>query len=141
MTTAFPSCPNRWKTLYRAAILETNKSVLPQRVSEVKEAAREREIVCGNATPEVLSDHAVANTWWDPSSLPNWLTEQCYVEQIQPPLRGKKVREIGEAMQVSGPYAAFVRSGRRRPHPRHWRALAALAGFGNDEQLKRKSQG
>lgn len=77
---------------------------------------------------KVLSDHAVANTWWGPSSLPNWLTEQCYVEQIQPLLRGKKVREIAEAMQVSQPYAAFVRSGRRRPHPRHWEALAGLVG-------------
>jgi len=77
---------------------------------------------------KTISDHAVANTWWDPSSLPNWLTEQYYVEQIQPLLRGKKVREIAEAMQVSKPYAAFVRSGRRRPHPRHWRELAALVG-------------
>jgi len=77
---------------------------------------------------KTLSDHAVANSWWDPSSLPNWLTEQFYVEQIQPLLRGKKVREIAEAMHVSEPYAAFVRSGRRRPHPRHWQALAQLVG-------------
>jgi CRISPR-associated endonuclease Cas1 len=75
---------------------------------------------------KMLSDHAVANTWWDPSSLPSWLTQECYVEQIQPRLRGKKASEIAEAMQVSQPYAAFVRSGRRRPHPRHWQALAAL---------------
>jgi hypothetical protein len=54
---------------------------------------------------KALSDHAVANTWWDPSSLPSWLTEQFYVEQIQPLLKGKKVREIAEAMQVSQPYA------------------------------------
>jgi hypothetical protein len=77
---------------------------------------------------KVLSDHAVANTWWDQSSMPDWLTEQCYVEQIQPLLRGKKVREIAEAMQVSHPYAAFVRSGRKRPHPRHWVKLAASVG-------------
>jgi CRISPR-associated protein Cas1 len=77
---------------------------------------------------KALSDHAVANTWWDPSSLPSWLTEQFYVEQIQPLLKGKKVREIAEAMQVSQPYAAFVRSGRRRPHPRHWQVLAKLVG-------------
>lgn len=76
-----------------------------------------------------ISNHAVANTWWDSSSLPSWLTEQCYVEQIQPLLRGKKVREIAQAMHVSNPYAAFVRSGRRRPHPRHWQVLAKLAGF------------
>ena len=81
---------------------------------------------------KVLSDHAVANTWWDPSSLPNWLTQQCYTEQIQPLLRGKKVREIAEAMQVSQPYAAFIRSGRRRPHPRHWQVLAALVRVSPD---------
>ena len=73
-----------------------------------------------------ISDHAVANTWWDPKSLPSWLTKECYVQRIQPLLRGKKVREIAEAMQVSQPYAAFIRSGRRRPHPRHWENLAKL---------------
>lgn len=66
-----------------------------------------------------LSDHAVTNTWWEPSSLPSWLTEECYVQRIQPLLRGKRVREIASAMHVSEPYAALVRSGRRRPHPRH----------------------
>jgi CRISPR-associated protein Cas1 len=75
-----------------------------------------------------ISDHAVANTWWDPSSLPEGLNEDCYVQKIQPRLRLIKVREIAEAMQVSKPYAALVRAGRRRPHPRHWQALALLAG-------------
>ena len=77
---------------------------------------------------QTLSDHAVANSWWDPSGLRKWLTEKCYREQIQPRLRDKKIREIAEAMLVSEPYAALVRSGRRRPHPRHWKALAELAG-------------
>ena len=70
-------------------------------------------------------DHAVANTWWDSKSLPTWLTEECYVQRIQPLLRGKKVREIAQAMKVSQPYAAFIRSGRRRPHPRHSRPMSA----------------
>jgi CRISPR-associated endonuclease Cas1 len=77
---------------------------------------------------KVLSDHAVANTWWEQSAMPDWLTERFYVEQIQPLLRGKKVREIADAMQVSQAYAVFVRSGRRRSHPRHWQALALLVG-------------
>jgi len=64
----------------------------------------------------------------DKSSLPRWLTEECYVQRIQPLLAGKKVREIAEAMQVSKPYAAFIRSGKRRPHPRHWNTLAKLIG-------------
>jgi CRISPR-associated endonuclease Cas1 len=76
-----------------------------------------------------LSDHAVANTWWDPSSLPEWLNEDCYVQKIQPRLRMIKVREIAEAIRVSKPYAASVRAGRRRPHPRHWLALATLVGL------------
>lgn len=29
----------------------------------------------------------------------------------------------------AGPYAADIRAGRRRPHPRHWLALAELAGI------------
>jgi hypothetical protein len=82
-----------------------------------------------NQISKRISDHAVANTWWDPSSLPKWLTAECYAQRIQPLLRDKKVREIAEAMQVSNPYAAFIRSGRRRPHPRHWQALAQLVDY------------
>jgi predicted RNA methylase len=74
MTTAFPPCPNRsWRTLYRAAILETNNRVLPQRVSEAEEAvrARGREIFYGDGTPEekeALEDalyalHAFRTAW------------------------------------------------------------------------------
>jgi CRISPR-associated endonuclease Cas1 len=79
-------------------------------------------------TARTLSDHAVANTWWDPSSLPDWLTEECYAQRVQPQLKALKVREIAQALRVSQPYAALVRGGRRRPHPRHWKALAKLAG-------------
>ncbi|MGC2474447.1 MAG: hypothetical protein WA485_08930 [Candidatus Sulfotelmatobacter sp.] len=55
MTTAFPPCPNRdWKILYRAAILETDRTVLPQRVSQAEEAvrARAREIFYAHGTSE-----------------------------------------------------------------------------------------
>jgi hypothetical protein len=54
MTTAFPLSLNRWRTLYRAAILETNRGLLPRRVSEAEEAvrARGREMFYGYGTPE-----------------------------------------------------------------------------------------
>jgi hypothetical protein len=54
MTTAFPPCLSPWKTLYRAAILETEKGFLPQRVSDAEEAviARGREIFYADGTPE-----------------------------------------------------------------------------------------
>ena len=35
-----------------------------------------------------------------------------------------------QAIQVSQPHAAFIRSGRLRPHPRHWPKLAQLVGSG-----------
>jgi CRISPR-associated endonuclease Cas1 len=82
-----------------------------------------------------LSDHAIANTWWSVSSLPTWLNAEFYIQKIQPRLRTLKVREIAQAMQVSKPYATFIRAGRRCPHPRHWEVLAQLAGVsavGND---------
>jgi len=43
-----------WKTLYRAAILETNKSVIPQKVSEAERAvlARGRELFYSAGTQE-----------------------------------------------------------------------------------------
>jgi hypothetical protein len=75
-----------------------------------------------------LSDHAVVNTWWSPSSLPVWLNEDYYVKEIQPRLNVLRVGKIAEALKISKPYASFVRSGRRRPHPRHWQALAGLVG-------------
>jgi CRISPR-associated endonuclease Cas1 len=76
----------------------------------------------------LLSDHAVANTWWSPADMPAWLTEQYFIEHIQPRLTNLKVREIANAIDVSHAYAALVRSGKRRPHPRHWQSLAQLVG-------------
>jgi len=56
MNTASPLQPNHadWKVLYRAAILETNKSRIAQRVSAAEEAvlARGREIFYGNGDAE-----------------------------------------------------------------------------------------
>ena len=60
MKTAFPPCLNRtdWRTLYRAAILETNKRMLPQRVSEAEEAVieRGRKLFYDHGTPEEKDD-------------------------------------------------------------------------------------
>ena len=56
MSTAFPACRKHtdWRTLYRAAILESNKSIVPQRVSEAEDAviARGREIFYGHSSEE-----------------------------------------------------------------------------------------
>ena len=106
---------------------------------EISKQTMARAALIGHAQPKSrgvkaristkLSDHAVANSWWSPAEQPAWLTERVYAEEIQPRLTSLKVREIAEALQVSQPYAAQIRAGRRRPHPRHWQALAGLLGI------------
>jgi hypothetical protein len=59
---------------------------------------------------------------------PAWLTEQFYEEQIQPKLAAFEVKRLAEQLDVSIPYASYIRSRRRVPHPRHWETLARLVG-------------
>jgi hypothetical protein len=70
--------------------------------------------------------NARAEAAWKPSDQPAWLTERIYVERIEPKLASIRGDRLAKALQVSKPYAADIRAGRRRPHPRHWTKLAAL---------------
>ncbi len=74
---------------------------------------------------------AAARYGWSLSSQPDWLTEGVYTEKIKPLLARASISEIARALDISFPYAAAIRAGRRRPHPRHWRALAELVGVAN----------
>lgn len=49
-----PNKPGHWKSLYRAAILETNKNAIQQKISEAESAAlvRGRELFYGGGTGE-----------------------------------------------------------------------------------------
>lgn len=79
---------------------------------------------------------ASAEVGWKPSDLPAWLTEQVYQEQIQPQLDRVSAPRLAAALGVANPDAIAIRDGRQRPHPRHWVALAALAGV--DEFTRRQ---
>lgn len=46
-----------------------------------------------------------------------------------PRLAGVAVSALRSALGISEPYAAFIRSGSRVPHPRHWQTLARLVGL------------
>jgi CRISPR-associated endonuclease Cas1 len=72
--------------------------------------------------------HAAAWGKWLSSSQPDWLTEETYTTKIKPLLGRSSNAEIARSLQVSIPYAASIRLGRRQPHPRHWQALAELVG-------------
>ena len=54
MNPAFPPCPSHkhWKSLYRAAIFEKNRSAIPRRISDAELAVlgRAREILCSGGS-------------------------------------------------------------------------------------------
>ena len=62
---------------------------------------------------------------WNASGQPAWLTEQFYSEKIKPLLAQISGASIARTICVSRVYAARIRRG-KRPHPRHWKALADL---------------
>jgi len=63
---------------------------------------------------------------------PQWLTVEVFLDQVQPRLREKTTSEVASLLGVSKWYAMDIRLGRCSPHPRHWRALAELAGVTAD---------
>jgi len=65
---------------------------------------------------------------WIASNQPAWLDNETYTKEIQPRLAQVTRSTIANALGVSSPYAADIRAGRRRPHPRHWEKLAELVG-------------
>jgi hypothetical protein len=73
--------------------------------------------------------HDIVRKAWSPPSQPDWLTAEFYMQRIQPKLAEITVRALASAIDVSLPYATDIRAGRRRPHPRHWQALANLSEF------------
>jgi CRISPR-associated endonuclease Cas1 len=73
--------------------------------------------------------HAQACSAWNASKQPAWLTAEVYSKKIQPLLAGISTSAIRSQIGVSRWYAGRIRQG-YRPHPRHWLALAGLAGIG-----------
>jgi CRISPR-associated endonuclease Cas1 len=72
--------------------------------------------------------NALAQHSWNPSVQPKWLTPELFTHKIQPLLAQLSMSAIRSSIGVSKWYASKIRQG-YRPHPRHWQALAELAGF------------
>jgi CRISPR-associated endonuclease Cas1 len=72
--------------------------------------------------------NALAQHAWKPSDHPAWLTEKFYSEKVQPLLSAISASAIARQISISRWYAGRIREG-YRPHPRHWAALARLAGI------------
>lgn len=100
---------------------------------QLVEAARSGRVAAQSAKAQASRArtqrrNALAQWGWLPSSQPAWLNQETYSKKIQPLLAQFTNSAIASALNVSVPYAADVRAGRRRPHPRHWQALAQLVG-------------
>ena len=85
--------------------------------------------------PQVLArlgekqrSHRQAELAWKPEDKPAWLDESVYATQVHPKLANYSISTIAMTLGVSLPYASDIRSGRNRPHRRHWLKLAQLAG-------------
>jgi CRISPR-associated endonuclease Cas1 len=88
--------------------------------------------------PQVLArlgekqrSHRLAELAWKPKDKPAWLDETVYATQVHPKLANYSISTIALTLGVSLPYASDIRAGRKKPHPRHWVALAKLASFQN----------
>jgi hypothetical protein len=71
-----------------------------------------------------MAQHTLAGTElpteWLSVPKPDWLTEGFYTEKIQTKLASVTICTIASTLGVSESYAADIRAGRHRPHPRHW---------------------
>jgi CRISPR-associated endonuclease Cas1 len=78
---------------------------------------------------ETQRRHEAAKRAWRSSPKTAWPDEKAYVERIQPRLAQVTISTLASTLGVSESYAADIRAGRHRPHPRHWQALGQLAGI------------
>ena len=101
-----------------------------QNLVEVAKAGR-IATVCPQAQAKrsaTLRRQAAARKAWNPSDNPAWLDESAYRASILPMLNKVTLPTILSALSVSARYATNIRNGSCIPHPRHWIALAKLAG-------------
>ncbi|MBZ5614840.1 MAG: CRISPR-associated endonuclease Cas1 [Acidobacteriia bacterium] len=78
------------------------------------------------ARTETQKIHAAEIRLWIDSGSRTQVDETTYLTKVQPKLASVTVSAISLALRISEPYARDIRAGRRRPHLRHWQALAKL---------------
>jgi CRISPR-associated endonuclease Cas1 len=72
------------------------------------------------------SKQRALNRQFDPATLPKWLTRKFYIEQIVPSLAHIPLSRIRSTLGISEPYARWIKTGKRIPHPRFWTKLAGI---------------
>ena len=111
-------CPKCGREISRQKLIEIAK--LGRIIGHGQESRKKQS--------ETQRRHHAAKRLWKSSATTSCPTEEEYVRDIQPRLGTITIRKVASTLGISEPYAAEIRAGRRRPHPRHWQALAGLAG-------------
>ena len=75
---------------------------------------------------ETQRRHQAAQRAWQSGPKSGWPDENTYSKEIQPQLVTVTIATLASTLGVSESYAADIRAGRYRPHPRHWQTLAEL---------------
>jgi uncharacterized Zn finger protein (UPF0148 family) len=108
--------------------------VATQHIKEAAQAARDRAHSPESRVKQARTQSRLrkVEAEWSALSLPEWLTEKFYAEKIQPALASVSNSAIASRLGVSRCSGSRIRSGKLRPHPRHWQALAELMGISSD---------
>jgi CRISPR-associated endonuclease Cas1 len=109
-------CPKCGREISKGKLIELAKL---GRVAAQNPESRKRH-------SETQRRHEAAKRAWRSSAKLAWLTEETYIERIQPRLAMVTISTLSSTLGVSESYAADIRAGRHRPHPRHWEVLARL---------------
>jgi CRISPR-associated endonuclease Cas1 len=78
---------------------------------------------------ETQRRHEAAKRAWRSSPKPTWPNEATFTTKIRPRLAAVPISTLSSKLGVCESYAADIRAGRHRPHPRHWQVLAELVGI------------
>jgi CRISPR-associated endonuclease Cas1 len=112
------------KTYCASCAVGVRSEALVQAAKKGRIAAQSDEAQAKRA--ENRRRNAAAQRAWRSEEQPAWLNEETYREKIQPRLSAITIPALMSALDVSKPYAADIRAGRRQPHPRHWLTLERL---------------
>jgi hypothetical protein len=111
-----PRCSKCGRTLARENMIQFAK--VGRVAAQGVDAQRKRS--------ETQLRHKAAQKEWRLVSKEKQISDEFYLEKIQPRLASVTIPAIATLLEVPVPYAADIRAGRRRGHPRHWQALAEL---------------
>ena len=117
-------CPKCGREVSRGKLIELAKIgrlAAQRRDSRKKQAETQRR-------------HQAAQRAWQSAPKPGWPDENTYSKEIQPRLVAVTISTLASTIGVSESYAADIRAGRHRPHPRHWQGMAELVGVARPDE-------